>query len=449
MDSVEIDHAADELRAAGARVLMGVISDSGGVLRAKASPSARIEAFARSGMGASLSWPVFCVDNHVALTSDIGVVGDLRLTADLSTAVLIDPGLAWAVCDVRDQEGHLSPYCWRDVVRRESRALAERGLDVLVGNELEFVLTDQAGVQLGADHGWPCYGSAVLSELSAFAMDLTAALDCVGLPVEQLHAEYGQGQFEISLPPREPLAAADHVLLARAVIGRVAGRHGMRASFSPVPFAGGSGNGAHQHVSLCRDGISLMSGGPGPAGLHDEALLAVAGLVADLPGTIAVTAGTVVSSERMQPGHWSGSWSCWGLENREAAVRLIGAGQGNPHGANLEVKCIDGGANPWLSTGLTLGLMRRGLDADPGALPAPAPVTGDPADLDESARRERRVVPLPSTAEERIATFGASEAVRDILGPPMHDAVLAIRRHEATAYEGQDAHALTRFAWSG
>ena len=42
-----------------------------------------------------------------------------------------------------------------------------------------------------------------------------------------------------------------------------------------------------------------------------------------LPEGIAVLAGSVVSADRLIPDHWSGPFSCWGVENREAAVRLV------------------------------------------------------------------------------------------------------------------------------
>src|SRR3712207_8310712 len=90
----DIEVHAERLREAGLRTLTGVVSDSGGVIRAKTVPARRIESFARSGMGASLTWPVFCVDNGIAMTPEVGVVGDLRLTADLERAVVLDSGRA-------------------------------------------------------------------------------------------------------------------------------------------------------------------------------------------------------------------------------------------------------------------------------------------------------------------------------------------------------------------
>jgi glutamine synthetase len=436
---------AERLRQAGARTLTGVVSDTGGVIRAKTVPARRIESFARSGMGASLTWPVFCVDNGIAMTPELGVVGDLRLTADLERAVVLDHGFGWAPADVRDQDGAVSPYCWRSVTRRQVDRLAVLGIEARVGNELEFGLLDEAGRPLGERDGWPCYGAGVYSELGEFAADLCERLDAAGVPVEQIHAEYGLGQFEISLPPREPVAAADDVLLARAVIGRTCRDHGLRVTFSPVPFAGGSGNGAHMHVSLTRDGVPLLTGGALAEGLTEDGASAIAGIVRHLPEAIAVLAGTVVSGERLQPGHWSGAFACWGVENREAAVRLLLANNGNPHGANVEVKCVDSGANTYLATGLVLGFAAIGIE---GGLELPDAVTVDPTELSPEQAGAAALVPLPNDAADRIELFEKSDAVRAVLGRELHAAVAAVRRYESSLYEGEDAHALTRFAWS-
>ena len=86
------------------------------------------------------------------------------------------------------------------------------------------------------------------------------------MPAEQVHAEYGADQFEVSLPPADPVTTADRTVLARLLIGRAAARHGLGVSFSPVPFAGGAGNGAHLHLSLADADGPLLSGGPGRTG---------------------------------------------------------------------------------------------------------------------------------------------------------------------------------------
>lgn len=316
---------------------------------------------------------------------------------------------------------------------------------MLAGYEMEFILTDLAGDRLG-ELGWPAYGLGVLSELSGFATDVAEALAAAGCPAEQLHAEYGIGQFELSLPPAPPVAAADAVLLARAVISRVARKYGLRPSFSPKPFADSSGNGAHLHLSFTADGQPLLSAGDGPAQLTETGGQLIAGLVDGLGETIAVLAGSAVSSDRLQPGQWSGAYSCWGVENREAAVRLLAATHGNPHGANVEIKCIDAAANPYLAVGLMLGLANDGVARQ---LALPLAVDADPTALDPDQARAAQVRRLPATMAQALQLFADSARVRQILGPQLHSAVVAVREHELTLDELPDRFRTTRFAWSG
>lgn len=147
----------------------------------------------------------------------------------------------------------------------------------------------------------------------------------------------------------------------------------------------------------------------------------------------------------MQPGHWSGASSCWGVENREAAIRLLQSNNGNPYGANVEVKCVDSGANTYLAVGLVLGFAAMGIEQ---RMPLPAEVSVDPTALSAEEIEAAQMVPLPNDAETRIKLFQDSNAARTILGPELHAAVLAVRQHESSIFEGEDAHALTRFSWS-
>jgi glutamine synthetase len=266
----------------------------------------------------------------------------------------------------------------------------------------------------------------------------------VGLPLEQVHAEYGVGQVEFSLSPTDPLTAADNVVLARLLAGRVARRHGLTTSFSPQPFAGGAGNGAHQHLSLFRDGVPLLSGGRGPHGLTPEGEAVIAGIVAGLPELLGVFAGSVLSTHRLQPGRWSGAYACWGLENREAAVRLCAATSGNPHGASVELKCIDPSANPYLATAAFLGLAADGVSR--GAA-LPPEVTVDPAGLTGAGAAVR----LPVDQAAALAALDASPLAERLLGTEIRTALSAVRHHELDTYGEEDVAVLAerfRFTWS-
>jgi glutamine synthetase len=436
----ELATRLERLTESGVRLLAGSVVDMAGVARAKTVPLRRAGLFHTAGMGASPTWNVFCADNAIAFTERLGVVGDLRLRADLAAARVIGGGWAWAPAEFFDQYGAPSPNCARGRLRTVQAGAEASGLTVRAGHELEFVLTDPDGLAL-SERQWQAYGLGSVLRQGGLLPDLTNALEDAGLSVEQLHAEYGTGQFEVSLAPAPPLEAADDIVLARLVTGRVARDHGLLASFSPLPFHDGAGNGAHLHLSLERDGRPLLSGGDGPHGLTADGAAAVGGIVAGLPEVAGVLGGSVLSAARLTPGRWSGAFACWGLENREAAVRLLADTPGNPHGASVEVKCGDPSANPYLASAVVLGLALDGI-ARGAALPPETRV--DPAD-DPSARR------LPATQTEALDALEASGTARALLGEDIVTALLAVRRHEADTYGDLGTAVLAdrfRFAWS-
>ncbi len=269
-----------------------------------------------------------------------------------------------------------------------------------------------------------------------------------GVAIEQLHPEYGANQFEISLAPQTPVAAADQLVLTRIIVGRVARRYGFRVSLSPVPFAGSVGSGAHQHFSLQRDGVGLFSDGPGVRGMTQEGESAVAGLLGGLTQAQGVLSGSILSGLRMLPGHWSGATVCWGTENREAAVRFVLGGAGNPHGANVEVKIIDPSANPYFASATILGLALDGIERE---LPIPQEVTVDPATLTERQRADAGIEQLPTNQAEVVTALAESGLVRGILGDAAVDAIVAVRRYEYETYADLDPDQLAgrfRLAWS-
>jgi glutamine synthetase len=447
LPAAQADAVIEQLAAAGTRLLVGTMVDLAGVARAKSVPLARAGTFHRAGLGASLTWNVFCIDNAVAFTEDIGVIGDLRLRADLAAATALDAGLAWAPTEIFDQHGAGWPGCARGRLRWLQAAAEAQGLAVLAGSELEFVVTAADGSMPPAGR-WQSYGLGALLSREEFAADLEIALDAAGVPVEQLHAEYASSQFEVSLGPAAPLAAADRIVLARLIIGRTARRHGLAVSFSPLPTAGDAGNGAHLHLSLSRAGAPLMSGGRGPHGLTSDGAAALAGIVAGLPETLGIFAGSLLSEFRLQPGQWSGAFACWGLENREAAVRFCAATAGNPHGANVELKCIDPSCNPYLSVATMIGLALHGIA---GTLPLPAEVSSDPAQLTPAMASAAGVIRLAGTQAEAISALRESKLAAQILGPDILGALVAVRTHEIREYRDTPVAELAerfRFAWS-
>jgi glutamine synthetase len=420
--------------------------DNSGIARVKTVPVGRLEHAAGRGIGMSPVFDVFMFDDAItASPGSTGPVGDLRLFPDLERLVVLaaQPGWAWAPLDRRTQEGEPHWGCQRTFARRMAERAAERGLSARMGFEAEWVLDAGAGGEHVPATSGPGYGMDRLIEVSDYCRDLLAALDAESVDVQQLHPEYAPGQFELSVGPTDAVAAADRLLLVRHTIRAVTQRAGLRCSFAPAMAAGGVGNGCHVHTSLWREGRNLMAGGPGPHGLSDEAEAFVAGVLDGLPALLAVGAPSVASYLRLIPQRWSAPYRCWGRENREAGVRLVAA---SPD-ANVEVKCIDASANPYLLVGALLALGLAGVER---GLRLPPEVTVDPATLTEDQLAALGAARLPRTLREALDHFRACEPLAEAMGPSLCGTIIAVREteiaHFADASE-EEIIAATRFRY--
>jgi glutamine synthetase len=440
--------AIAQLEADGVATLIGTVVNPAGLTLAKTVPLRRMGTFADPGLGASPVWHAFTIDQSGIVFGDaISVVGDQRIRIDLSGLRILGDGLAWAPGAFFNQDGSPDPYCSRGGLHRVQDRLTDAGIDCVVGHEMEFVLVDLDGSKLPS-HMWAQYGLAGLLEFEGFVRDVTDAATGSGVAIEQFHPEYGLNQFEISLAPLSPVAAADQLVLMRIIIGRIARQYGLRVSLSPVPFAGSVGSGSHQHFSMTRDQTPLFSDGSGVAGMTPEGESAIAGVLAGLAAAQGILCGSILSGLRMQPGHWSGAYVCWGTENREAAVRYLIGGPSNPHGANVEVKVIDPSANPYFATAAILGLALDGIDR---GLPLPPETTVDPATLTDDQRTTAGIKLLPSRLGEALDALDQSVLLRGILGDEAVDAVIAVRRYEQENFGGLSPDELAekfRLAWS-
>jgi glutamine synthetase len=356
------------------------------------------------------------------------------------------PGWAWARADRFDQEGNPHDQCSRLLLQRLVDDLAADGLTARTAIEIEWVVSHEPSDDFVAGVRGPAYGMNRLVEVSDYSRDLLQALADEEVTVEQFHPEYAPGQLEISVASESPVEAADTSVLVRSTIRAVGARHGFRTSFSPKVAVPGVGNGGHVHLSLWRDDTNLMAGGGGPFGLTDEAASFAAGILDHLPALMAVGAPSPVSYLRHLPSHWAGTFACWGLENREAAIRMVTGSTGShAWAANLEVKCFDLHANPYLLLAGLLAAGRSGLTAGGGL---PEPVDVDPAVLDEATLRSRGIARLPQDLRAATDAFRGDDVLADAFGPALSASVVALRESELELFDGvseEDLAAATRW----
>lgn len=448
MNDASADRAGSlgrQLEAAGVGLVAVTFVDNAGITRVKCVPMRRIAAAASGGIGASTVFGVFTGYDGMAQSKHYGIpTGDLRLHPDTAALRHGEDAWAWAPADQRSQEGEDWPLDPRGFLRRMVARAASRGLSLRMGFELEWFAGADADAAVNRG---PAYGAAALAACTDYVEAMVRKLSEYGVGIEQFHPEYSAGQLEVALAPADPVTAADENVLSRWLLHRVGHPLGIRTSFAPIVRSDLIGNGCHIHFSPWRNGDNMFGVDPhDPYGLALEGRAFLAGVLDALPALVGIGCAGPVSFLRLKPTRWVGAYRCWGLENREAPLRLIrGTRASRPHAANAELKCLDASGNPYLVAGAVIA---AGLDGIDRALTLPPEVKVDPASLDDSARAAVGATPLPTTLEAAATELERSTVLSDALGEDLHAAIVAVRRAEAAAAVGKDETALiSAYRW--
>ena len=408
--------------------------DNANVIRAKAVHISHLADFLTGGHGvgiaaAQMALPVM----YDALVAGAGLTpaGEVHMHADWATfqPLPYTPGHARVFTDIMDAAGQPWAHCPRTFLRTMIARAAELGLQITAAFENEFSLLkvhneNNLGQWLPFDNTVFCQTSA-LDMAGPILNDITTTLDAQGLVVEMAYAEAGPGQFELPNRYADALRAADNQIVFRETVRAVARQHGVLASFVPKIYPDKAGNGTHLHFSLIRDGRNLAVN-PKTNRPTPEMAAFIAGVLHHLPALAALSIPSTNSYKRIRPHFWSGAYTCWGVGNREAAVRAPQPSHGKPI-TNFELKTSDASANPYLALG---ALIAAGLDGMAKGLNPGDPVTSDPADLSEAEREARGIRRLPTSLGEAVEALERDQVLLDALGPERAATYIAVRKAE-------------------
>jgi glutamine synthetase len=425
---------------AGVRLVRFLYCDNGGVVRGKVVPVDQLTERMRTGVGLTVAMQAMNSLDQLQSVPEMGPVGEVRLVPDPSTFVVAPyaPRTGVMLVDLRRLDGQPYKACPRHFLTRMVSGLTDRGMELRCGVESEFSLAradDGRHVPIDASLCFSTVGMAAAADVIDAIVD---ALDRQAIPLAQYYPELGHGQHELSVTPRPALAAADTQVLVRETIRAVASRHGLVASLAPKPWPDQAGNGAHIHLSLWA-GAGERNVFHDPAGRFGLSRLAeqfVAGVLAHVPGLLALTAPSFNSFQRLRPHHWSSAFSCWGADNREATVRVPSTFWGEEEtSTNLEYKPADASANPYLAVG---GLIAAGLDGVDRELEPPPPVDIDPGTLGDAEMVAAGISPYPSTLAAALDQLEADDVLMDAMGDLLARSYLAVRRSEYQEYFAAD-----------
>jgi glutamine synthetase len=214
------------------------------------------------------------------------------------------------------------------------------------------------------------------------------------------------------------------------MVGEIARKHGLFASWMPKPFADRTGSGAHYNMSLADSaGVNLFAEAHDPrnCGLSKLGYQFIAGVLRHASAICAVIAPTVNSYKRLvKQGSMSGlTWApifaCYGDNNRTNMLRIPRGG------GRVECRAADSANNPYLGAALMLaaGLegIREGLD--PGD-----PNRDNLYNLSEADLLERDIGWLPRSLGDAIDALEADPLARNVFGDVMFDSYVTEKRAE-------------------
>lgn len=432
-----------QARDAGVQLVIFYYCDNGGVIRGKATHIAGLEQRLASGIGLTKAMQAMSDMDRLQIVDGMGPVGEVRLVPDPDTFTILPyaPRRALAWCDLITGDRQPWAACPRDFLKRMLARAAQLGITFQAAMEPEWYLAHPDGdnfVPLDTTLDNHSIGYAIAQPVID---DVIAALTAQGLQVEQYYPELGNGQQEMSITHAPALRAADNHLLYRETARNVAWQHGLLASFAPKPFPQQAGNGCHIHFSAWDlDGKrNLFYDADDALQISPLAYQFIAGIMAHLPGLIALTCPSMNSYRRLSPGSWSTAFTCYGPDNREAALRIPSRFWGvEESSTNLEFRPADSSANPYLALA---GIIAAGLDGIERNL-SPDPqqcIAVDPARLSADELTRRNIRRLPASLPESIAALQDDTMLTDAMGPLLADSYLTIRRADWELFSQHDA----------
>jgi glutamine synthetase len=225
-------------------------------------------------------------------------------------------------------------------------------------------------------------------------------LEAAGIPVEKHHHEVATaGQTEIDIRFDSLLNIADKVVKYKYIVRNTAIAAGKTVTFMPKPIYGDNGSGMHVHMSLWKDGDTLMYGKGGYADLSPLAMHFIAGIFEHASAIAALTNPTFNSYRRLVRGFEAPINLIVSASNRSAIVRVPGYAS-SPKAKHFEYRGPDPSANPYLAFP---ALLMAGLDGVKRKLTPPE--TTDKDLFDMSPEELSRIRQLPESLADSVAAL--------------------------------------------
>ncbi len=231
--------------------------------------------------------------------------------------------------------------------------------------------------------------------------EMLLTLEQLGIDVECQHHEVATaGQAEIDMRFKPLLQMGDQLVWFKYVLKNVANKAGHTVTFMPKPLYGDNGTGMHTHISIWKDNVPLFAGDK-YAGVSQDALYAMGGILKHCKALCALTNPTTNSYKRLVPGFEAPVNLAYSSRNRSAAIR-IPMYSSSPKAKRIEFRTPDPSCNGYLAFSAILMAVLDGIEnkIDPG----------DPLDkniYDLPPEELAELESAPGSLEEALAALAA------------------------------------------
>ncbi|KPJ77799.1 MAG: glutamine synthetase [Deltaproteobacteria bacterium SG8_13] len=365
---------------------------------------------------------------------------DMLVVPDPTTAKMdpfyTDPTLV-LICDIVDPVTH-EPYTRdpRHIAKKAEAYLQSTGLGdtAYIGPEAEFFIFDSIRFEsarnrafyeidsvegiwnTGRDecpnlgykprHKEGYFPVPPMDKFQNLRSEMLLTLESLGIAIEAQHHEVATaGQAEIDMRFQPLLQMADQLMWFKYVLKNVAHRHGHTVTFMPKPLFEDNGTGMHTHISIWKEGKPTFAGDK-YAGVSQEALWAIGGILKHTKAICAFSNPTTNSYKRLVPGFEAPVNLAYSSRNRSAAVR-IPMYSDSPKAKRIEFRTPDPSCNGYLAFSAMLMAVIDGIQSkiDPG----------DPLDKDLYSLPPEELADVPSAPGSLEEAFEALKADQEFL----------------------------------
>ncbi len=236
--------------------------------------------------------------------------------------------------------------------------------------------------------------------------EMVLTLENLGIETEAQHHEVATaGQAEIDMRFKPLLQMSDQLMWFKYVLKNVAYRHNHTVTFMPKPLFEDNGTGMHTHISIWKENQPLFAGDK-YAGISQEALYGIGGILKHCRALTAFTNPTTNSYKRLVPGFEAPVNLAYSSRNRSAAVRLPMYST-SPKAKRIEFRTPDPSCNGYLAFSAMLMAVIDGIQnkIDPG----------DPLDKDIYNLPPEELAEIPSAPGSLDEALEALKADQEFL----------------------------------